>query len=184
MNCRKFKRLIPDYLYGEISEKDKQIFLGHASDCALCRKSMAEMEETVSFLRARPRLEFSRSELASLRAGVNEEIARPGAVREPRPRLNFLHSIFQHRVALPVAAVVIVALLVGVTFLLRPAAKQEIITDPEVNKLVAMNEVIDNELQSLAELYQEIDELKSLFPEQADADSEVKFLANNRIISV
>jgi len=184
MNCRRFKRLLPSYLYGEIREKDKQIFIGHASDCSSCRKLLAEMEETVSFLRSQPRIEFSRSELESLKTGVKKEIARPERIQLPRRHPGFLHSLFRYRVPVPVTAVLFIALLVGVSFLLRPETSQELTADPEVNKLEALTETIDNELKFVAEINRQLDELESLFPKQAGSDSEVKYFKDNKVIQV
>jgi hypothetical protein len=180
MNCKKFKTLLPEYLYGEISDRNRNIFLGHAAVCSSCRKLMTETEGLVLLLKSRPAPEISPAELSSWRARVKEEIARREVELRPFPRRNLLQLIFQPRF-IP-AAVFLVALLAGGAVLLRPPGPTDYGMIEEVSELVKMTETIEKEFQNLAELSREIDNLRSLFPEEPESGSGAEIIKPRKIV--
>ncbi|MDP8213901.1 MAG: anti-sigma factor [Candidatus Euphemobacter frigidus] len=177
MNCRKFKKVLTEYLYGEISARKRENFMAHASSCPECRRLLREMIRTVSLLKTEERSHFSAGEMAALRVRVKEEIERPdqSPVRSPG-RFSF-GIIFRPRL-LPVAGALAVAVLVIFTVLLvLPSAKSPRSSIPVLsngaNDLVAMTEVVEDEFQSVAEICGEIDALQSLFLNSPEPGSEV-----------
>lgn len=178
MNCRKFKKLLPEYLYGEISDLKKEGFVAHVSACLECRRLLKEMIESSSLLRREELFHFSAGEMAALRVRVKEEIELPAQspVRSPG-RFGF-GIIFRPRF-LPVAgALAAAALVIFAVLLILPSEKSPRLSIPVLsngaNDLVTMTEVVEDEFQSVAEICSEIDALQSLFLNSPEPGSEVE----------
>ena len=50
MKCRDLKPLFMDYIYDEISDKDRSLFLAHLSQCQACQKELAALKQTSNIL--------------------------------------------------------------------------------------------------------------------------------------
>lgn len=50
MKCNDVKPLFMDYLYDEISDEDKSLFLAHLSQCQSCQKELESLEKTSHIL--------------------------------------------------------------------------------------------------------------------------------------
>lgn len=172
MKCKKFKKMLPGYLCGEIPEKDKQVFMGHVSDCADCRKLLSGMEEAVLVLQSLPKPAFSESEKAGLRFRVKEMIAKTGTEPVPSRRTFFQWLILQPRFV-PVSALVAVVAIISVVLLHRPADRSSVPVNGEVNELIVMTEDMEEEYKLVTEICREIDRLQALFSEEAGSGPEV-----------
>lgn len=180
MKCKKFEKMLPGYLYGDISEKDKQVFMDHVSDCAGCRKLLSEMEESLVVLQSIPKPDFTDSEMSALRHRVKEEVARrEEKVTVPTRRWTFRFPVLQPRF-IPVAALVAVVAVIGVILLRQPAVIDQPVetTAGPVNELVAMTEEMEDEYQSITEICREIDDLKALFYDEGKAGPEAGIKRN------
>ncbi len=165
MKCKKFEKMLPEYLYGDISEKDKQVFMGHVSDCAGCRNQLSEMEESLVLLQSIPKPDFSEPEMSALRHRVKEEVARwEDKVTVPTRRRTLHWPLLIPRFA-PVAVLVAVVAIIGLILLRQPAVIDQPVktTVGPVNDLVAMTKEMEDEYQSITEICQEIEDLKALF---------------------
>jgi len=50
MKCNDLKPLFIDYLYDEISDKDRDLFLAHLSECESCQKELQALQQTSNIL--------------------------------------------------------------------------------------------------------------------------------------
>ena len=50
MKCSDLKPLFMDYIYDEISDKDRSLFLTHLSQCQSCQKELAALKQTSNIL--------------------------------------------------------------------------------------------------------------------------------------
>lgn len=163
MNCKKFRDLVPAYLYGEISPEERERLTGHAAGCPACRGLLREMEETVARLAAVPGPKFSPREMSGLRDRVLEAVRTPA--RSPRP--SGFRPLLRPLIipsALAAAALLLVVLLPS-----RPTAP---VVPSEAAELVAFSEAVEEELQLVAEIWREIEEIESLFITEPDGGSE------------
>ena len=155
MNCKKFRRELPAYLYGEISEKERESFGGHAETCPACRRLLEELEETVSRLADAPGPEFPPGELTALRGRVRERVRRAARGFEPVRRRP---GVLSHPLFLPGALAA---------------------------ALAVFSEKVEAEFQEFAEIWEEIEEIEALFPPDpaagAEADNRNRELAGRSI---
>ncbi len=177
MNCKKFQRELPAYLYGEISEKERESFGGHAETCPACRRLLEELEETVSRLADAPGPEFPPGELTALRGRVRERVRRAARGFEPVRRRP---GVLSHPLFLPGALDAALVLLV----VFRQAAPPP----PEPTGAAALavfSEKVEAEFQEFAEIWDEIEEIEALFPPDpaagAEADNRIRELAGQAI---
>jgi anti-sigma factor RsiW len=157
MNCRRFKRLLPGYLYGELSAGARERFVRHSAACPACRRLREEMEETVSRLAPVPGSVFSRGEKDLLRERVRSAVRSAASAPRTLPDRDGLRILFRP-LLLPAALAAAVLLLV----LLRtpddpPSAPAE------AAALAALSEEVEEEFQLFADVWGEIEEIESLF---------------------
>jgi hypothetical protein len=50
MKCEQIQSLVMDFLYDEISEEDREIFIAHLSQCESCQKELESLKNTSHFL--------------------------------------------------------------------------------------------------------------------------------------
>ncbi len=169
MNCKRFSRELPGYLYGDISAGERDVLSGHADSCPACRRLLSEMEETVSRLAADPGPIFSGREKELLRGRVKEAVREPGLSPRPRPsrggRIFFLRPIF-----LPAGLAAAVLLLV----LFRKTDEPSAALPPAV-ALAEFSEEVEDEFQLFAEVWSEIEEIESLFSPEPGTGSEAEW---------
>lgn len=163
MNCKQFQRELPGYLYGEMSGKDRESFANHSESCPDCRRLLAEMKETVTRLTAAPGPEFSPGELTALRGRVREEVRRnaPGSVPARRRP-----GILSHPLFLPGALAAALIFLVVFRQAQPPPAEPT-----GAAALAVFARRVESEFQMYAEIWDEIEELESLFPPDPPAGS-------------
>ncbi len=174
MNCKKFRRELPAYLYREISGEERESFGLHAESCPACRRLLADMEETVFRLAADPGPEFSPGELAALRGRVREAVRRSVPGSDPVHRRP---GILSHPLFLPGALAAALIFLVVFRKAETPPAEPD-----GAAALAVFSEKVESEFQTFAEIWDEIEEIESLFPPDpaagAGADNRAGELAN------
>ncbi len=165
-NCNKFQKLLAGYIYGDLSEKDRDGLKRHLDICEACRRKLAGLRRTVSLVSEVPGPIFSAAETGMMRRRVKAHIGEekrsdvPSIRRPVRPRF--------YRWA-PVAAAAMVALLAVLIVGKIPSPDSPPAATPS-DKLVEMSETVEEEFNSISELCREIDELQSLFPEKKNRE--------------
>jgi anti-sigma factor RsiW len=180
MNCRTFNKLLPEYLYGESSIKEREEIQAHIQACSNCRQLLDEMTETVSLLGNKERTHFSKGEMAALRMRVKQVVS--GKAQIPvqstgRSRPGF----FSRPLFLPAAGALIAASIVAV-LLYNPVETPEYLLPalPDgAEELVTMTETVEEEYESVDELCREMDELQLLFFEEPAPGTEAEIGADN-----
>ncbi len=157
MNCRRFKRLLPGYLYGELAPGERLRFNRHSDTCPDCRRIREEMEETVSRLAAVRGPIFSRREKERLRERVQEAVRSGVPAPEILPR-RFALRILPRPFLLPAALAAAVILLVLFREPDSPASES-----PEAAALAAFSEEVEEESRLLADVWVEIEEIEAIF---------------------
>jgi len=163
MNCRRFQRLLAQYLYDELEAGEVERLAGHAAACPECRRLKEELEKTVSRLSVSAGPVFSDREKDRLRLRVREAIRAAGPDPRPLPvrggRMTLLRPLF-----LPAALAAAVVLLV----LLRPPEEPPAVS-PAASALAAFSEEVEEEYIFFAEVWEEIEEIERFFsPEPED----------------
>ena len=160
MRCSRFQNLLPGYLYGELTEKEKKSFRDHARRCPACSALLREMEATIQTLRTEPPPRFSPAEMSLLRKRVRAGISREG----PRPRPAEIHRyfhIFSPSLARIAAGIVVV--ITGIFFYSHYLTPPEGVPE-EVDEVVRITRTIESEDAEVDEICREIQELEALFP--------------------
>ncbi|MFH1039091.1 MAG: zf-HC2 domain-containing protein [PVC group bacterium] len=169
MKCQKFKKLLPEYLYGELAPAAREEAQDHAASCPACRRLLEEMTETVSLLESGPRSHFSGAEMAALRMRVKEEAGRPVGAASP---VSVRRRLFSRPILLPVAGALAAAAVAAAVLIMRqpavPPPSGVPIPSGEAGDLVAMSETVEEEFQELAEVCGEIEDLQSPFLDEAN----------------
>ncbi len=174
MNCRTFKKLLPEYLYGEISPADRERFQGHLSSCPGCRRLLRGLTATVSLLREGSGPHFSSGEMAALRMKVIEEV--PRLPRSLGQGLSRPWRLFSRPILLPAAGALAAAAVVAAVLIARqPAAPPrgiQSLPPAEVSELVAISETVEEEFKDVAEMCGEIDDIQAIFLAAPEPGSE------------
>jgi anti-sigma factor RsiW len=157
MNCRRFQRLLPGYLYGELSAGDRERFDDHAAACPACRGLREEMAETVSRLAAIPGPVFSRGEKDLLRDRVQAAVRSAASAPRMLPDHGGLRILFKP-LLLPAALAAAVLLLV-----LFRTPDDPVPAPSAAAALAALAEEVEEEFQLFADVWGEIEEIESLF---------------------
>ena len=159
MNCKRFARLAPLYLYGEAAEGLRGAVEEHAASCPACREALAATASTIAWARKHPP-HFSPEEISALRVRVLAETARIALAPPPvRPRL-----LFAPFLANPVFRFVPVAAAAAVVVWLLLPRSPEVTTEPAelaVTGVLAMADDIEEESREVAEVCREIDDLNA-----------------------
>ncbi len=162
MNCEKFQRELPGYLYGEPTGTNWEEFSRHAGECPDCRRLLEEMEKTVAQIPDSPVPVFSPEQLAALRGRVMEAIRSPGL--DPRPRTaRSRMRIFPSPFFLPAASALAAAAILLIVFLPSRSRFGERSDLPPTADLVAFSEEVEVEERLVAEVWEEIEDIELLF---------------------
>ncbi len=169
MNCKRFQRELPGYLYGDLSAGERDVLAGHAASCPACRRLLIGMEETVSRLAAEPGPIFSGREKELLRGRVMEAVREPGFSPQPLPGRGGLKFLLRP-LLLPAGLAAAVLLLV----LFRGTDEPPAVLPP-ADTLAAFSEEVEDEFQIFAEVWSEIEEIESLFSPEPGTGSEAEW---------
>jgi anti-sigma factor RsiW len=169
MNCKRFQRELPGYLYGDLSAGERDVLAGHAGSCPACRRLLTEMEETVSRLAAEPGPIFSGREKELLRGRVMEAVREPGLSPRPLPSRGGLRFLLRP-LLLPAGLAAAVLLLV----LFRKTDEPPGATPPAV-ALAEFSEEVEEEFQLFADVWSEIEEIETLFSSDPENGSEAEW---------
>ncbi|MEW6369176.1 MAG: zf-HC2 domain-containing protein [Acidobacteriota bacterium] len=130
MNCGNARELFADYLAGEVSPEDKQVFAAHMAECAGCRRELEDLNET--WLRLGVLAEEKPGPTVSRRfyAMLEDETAkrRERARSEPSAWLQRLFPAWGLTTPrLRLASVVLMAVGVAAGYLIRPGSGREVV---------------------------------------------------------
>ncbi len=78
MHCREAKNLMPLYAGADLPAEEARLVTDHLRSCAACRDLLADFEASRGWLQEQAAAPLDDSFLAGMRAGVRQEIARPG----------------------------------------------------------------------------------------------------------
>lgn len=81
MNCEKYKNMIPEYVSGELEDKDVSELTVHLKDCAGCRKELDIETEILNSLS---------ENIYNIPQGLNETVLSKLNVRKHPFRINFM----------------------------------------------------------------------------------------------
>ncbi|MDP8235603.1 MAG: zf-HC2 domain-containing protein [Candidatus Erginobacter occultus] len=178
MNCKRFQRELPGYLYGDLSAGERDVLAGHAGSCPACRRLLTEMEETVSLLAAEPGPIFSGREKELLRGRVMEAVRELGLSPRPLPSRGGLKFLLRP-LLFPAALAAAVLLLVLFRGTDDPSAAA-----PPAAALAAFSEEVEDEFQLFADVWSEIEEIESLFSPEPGTGSEAEWRGGEEPIRV
>jgi hypothetical protein len=127
MNCETAKNLIQPYLEGRLATLERNEFVHHVTECAVCEAEVIGYRELFQTLREMPRLEAP----SRLAVSVLAELRAEGLVHEPRfsviRRVSDRFFALPARVRYPVAACSVIALLYAPVGLLLGNADHSIV---------------------------------------------------------
>lgn len=170
MNCKRFQRELPSYIYGELAGEERERFDRHAAACPACRRLLGETTETVSRLAAAGPV-FSPGELAGFRNRVKEAVRSPGFAPRPLPPRAGLR-IFSRPILLPAGAALAAAAILLIVFLPGRSAKIDRADFLKAAELVAYSEELEVEDRLVAEVWNEIEDIELLFSRDPESGSE------------
>lgn len=115
MNCNETKELILESLTGTTPPDRRRALVAHLHDCSSCRREAAQMEETVTMLRAAPDSRLPEGHWTEFMAALERRIARE------RTGWRRLVRLFRTpRIVWGMAATISVVVVLGFVLLMQP----------------------------------------------------------------
>jgi len=148
MKCQKIRRLIPDFLEGQLSDKLNILVSGHLK---LCRECVKEKELYEKFWQLAGSLEDIEPEPA-FKSRFWTRLAREQVESERSPDLGILGLLLRHRLALATAVAVMIAISVvlpnylqqrSIELLASKISEEEVVLVENIDLLENLNVISD-----------------------------------------
>lgn len=112
MNCEKYRKLLPDYIRGDLTEETLNEFENHLNTCAVCADETSDMEELWHELHNIPQAEPSPDAIRRfsgvLTACVDSMREIPRQVSACQPQNTINHTVYHWHPFIQVAAAVVI----------------------------------------------------------------------------